>query len=94
MTSKTFTEMQIVVVLDSSGDLVSHTAGSGPGIGNNMLGGNAQIQIMGGRAAGSLGTGGIHVMYDNVRFVGIPEPVTLSLLAFGGVGLLLRKRRR
>ena len=36
----------------------------------------------------------VHVDWDNVRLDKVPEPAAMSLLALGGVGMLLRRRRR
>lgn len=35
-----------------------------------------------------------HVDFDNVRLNATPEPATMGLLAMGGIGVLLRRRRR
>ena len=37
--------------------------------------------------------GGQWIFVDEVRFVNVPEPATLSLFAFGGLALLRRPRR-
>ena len=70
---------------------MSHTAGSGPVIGTNLLGGNATITLMGGRSGAN---GDTFLMYDNVRFDGVPEPATMTMLGLGAIGVLVRRRRK
>lgn len=42
-------------------------------------------------AVGGQGTGG--QVFDNLGITVVPEPMTMSLLAVGGIGLLLRRRK-
>jgi hypothetical protein len=37
--------------------------------------------------------GNANVGFDNVRLTSVPEPATLALLAIGGIGALLRRRK-
>jgi hypothetical protein len=36
--------------------------------------------------------GGANIFIDNIKFTGVPEPATMSLLGLGGLALLRRKR--
>ncbi|MEN6663481.1 MAG: PEP-CTERM sorting domain-containing protein [Phycisphaerae bacterium] len=68
-TRGTFNDIGVQVVIDSSGKLVSTNANTTAVVGETVLtgGSEAQIKLMGGRAASTGGSGQSYVMFDNVR---------------------------
>lgn len=67
------------------------------GLADNVLevGGTAVIQIAFSNGVGD-GSGGHHLFLDNVAISGsvVPEPATLSLIAFAGIGIMAVRRER
>jgi len=90
----TFTARSIEVVVDASGNLQSTDADSAPAIGTPLAGGDIYAQLMAGRAKGSGGGGATYMLWDGAEFDAVPEPVSLSLLGLGALGMLVRRRRK
>lgn len=61
------------------------------GIGASYLGLPADYQTKYNLSTDGFGTGAI--LLDNVSITQVPEPVTLSMLVLGGMGMLLRRRK-
>jgi len=94
LTKNTFSETSIEVVLDASGNLLSTDADSAPSVGTALAGGDIYALLTAGRLRSTGGNGSTYMLWDNARFDAVPEPAALGLLAVGGVGMLLRRRRR
>jgi len=66
------------------------------GLSDNTLeaGGSATIRVNFSGGSGSSGTAANNNYIDNIAFTGTPEPATMALMAFGGLTVLARRRRR
>ena len=78
-------------VYDASDTLRTTWSFAGPTLAD--LGASFDLVLRQNRGGISQGTANPTVWVDFVRASSVPEPATLSLLAFGGLGLIARRRR-
>jgi len=57
-------------------------------------GGSVTVRVSFSGGSGNSAVTGPNNYIDNVAFTGVPEPATMALLAFGGLTVLSRRRRR